>query len=181
MRRIIAHSIRGDAKNAHEALTKDLADKFDSFPIHERISPHLSLKRWFELDEQGMEALCKTLDAFVATRKQSNYKLSGFGHFGKEVIYMDVVPSKETLVTVKDLKTELHKIEKLTFDEFDDLENDLHATLVFGALKPFDFDPIWEYLEKIPQPNFNMKFDNITIFKKLVNTWEVERAWELKP
>ena len=52
MRRIIAHAIRGDAKIAHEAITRDLAEKFDSFPIHERIPPHLTLKRWFELEDK---------------------------------------------------------------------------------------------------------------------------------
>ena len=179
MRHIIAHIIRGEAKKTHEAITKDLVEKFDTFPIHDRIPPHFTLKRWFELDDIGMDTLYKTLDVFVATQKQSSYTLSGFGHFGKEVIYMGVVPSKETLITVKDLKTELHKIENLTFDEFDDIENDLHATLVFGALKPFDFDPIWKYLEEIPKPDFNIKFDNIVVMKRESDKWVVDRVWEI--
>lgn len=180
MRRIIAHAIRGEAKIAHEAITRDLAEKFDSFPIHERIPPHLTLKRWFELDEQGMEALYKTLDAFAASQKQSDYALSGFGHFGEGVIYVDVVPSADMSKTVLGLLDALHKVEGLTFEEFDNGGN-FHATVAMRALKPFDFDQIWNYLKTAPQPDFKMKFDNIAVFKKPIDVWEIERVWELAP
>ena len=178
MRRIIAHVIRGEARIAHEAITRDLADKFDSFPIHERIPPHLTLKRWFELDEKGMDTLHKTLDVFATSQKQSDYALSGFGNFGEGVIYVDVIPSAEMLQSALHLMDALHKVEGLTFDEFDN-GSDFHATVAMRALKPFDFDQIWNYLETVPQPDFKMKFDNIAVFKKPVDVWEVERIWEL--
>lgn len=182
MRRIIAHAIRGEAKIAHEAITRDLAEKFDSFPIHERIPPHLTLKRWFELDEQGMDALYKTLDIFAASQKQSDYALSGFGNFGEGVIYVDVAPSAEMSQSEVALLDALHKVEEMTFDEFDNGSDfHFHATVAMRALKPFDFDQIWNYLKTTPQPDFKMKFDNIAVFKKPVDIWEVERIWELAP
>lgn len=178
MRRIIAHAIRGEAKKIHEGITKDLAEKFDSFPIHERVPPHLTLKRWFELDEQGMEMLNKTLDVFVASQKQSDYILSGFGNFGEGVIYVDAVPSTEMTQSVHDLLNALHTVNGLTFEEFDNA-GDFHATVAMRAFKPFDFGQIWDYLKTAPQPNFQMKFDNITVFRKPADVWEVERIWEL--
>ena len=178
MRRIITHAIRGEAKKAHEAITKDLAEKFDSFPIHERIPPHLTLKRWFELDEIGMKKLHNALDAFAASQRQSDYSLSGFGNFGEGVIYVDVIPSAEMTKTVQGLLDALHTIEGLTFEEFDTADN-FHATVAMRALKPFDFEQIWNYLKTVSQPNFKMKFDNIALFKKPVDMWEVERIWEL--
>jgi len=57
MRHIIVHLVRGKAKDYHEALTADLVEKFDVFPIHDRIQPHLTLKRWFELDEVDLNSL----------------------------------------------------------------------------------------------------------------------------
>lgn len=180
MRRIIVHSIRGEAKITHKAITRDLAEKFDSFPIHERVPPHLTLKRWFELDEQGMDTLYKTLDTFAATQKQSDYTLSGFGNFGEGVIYVDAIPSAEMTQSVVALLDTLHKVEGLTFEEFDNA-GDFHATVAMRALKPFDFEQLWDYLKAVPQPNFQMKFDNIAVFKKPDDVWVVERVWELAP
>jgi 2'-5' RNA ligase len=181
MRHIVAHLIRGEAEKYHQNLTKDLTEKFDTFPIHDRIQPHLTLKRWFEIDDVGMDAVYKTIDNFVNSHNQCDYELKSFGHFGEEVVYLDVTPSKEMLVLVKDLKNELHRIEKLTFDEFDDLENDFHATLVFGALKSFNYRQVWDYLGKLSQPNFEMKFNNIAVLKKPVDKWIIDKVWEINP
>jgi len=181
MRHIVAHLIRGKAKKYHQNLTQDLTEKFDTFPIHDRILPHLTLKRWFEIDAVGMESIYKTIDNFVNSRTQCDYELKSFGHFGEEVVYLDVSPSKEMLILVKDLKNELHKIEKLTFDDIDDIENDFHATLVFSALKPFDFNSVRDYLGKLPQPNLKMKFDNIAVLKKPVDKWVIDKVWEINP
>ncbi len=179
MRRIIAHLIRGKAGEAHEALTRDLTDKFDTFPIHDRIPPHLTLKRWFELDAANMESLCDVLDSFAASHTQSEYKLGGLGHFDENVIYMDVKPSPEMSDATRDLMEALHSVDGMTFDEFDGIEDDFHATLVFGALKRFDFAPVWEYLNAQEKVSFDMKFDHIAIMKRAEDKWVTERVWEL--
>jgi 2'-5' RNA ligase len=118
MRHIIAHLIRGEAKEAHEAITRELVEKLDAFPIHDRIVPHLTLKRWFELDEIGMEEVYKVLDEFVATHMQSNYRLHGFNNFGEGVIYVDVDPSPEMSKGAKELMDALHSVKDMTFDEY---------------------------------------------------------------
>ncbi|PIR44721.1 MAG: hypothetical protein COV10_03465 [Candidatus Vogelbacteria bacterium CG10_big_fil_rev_8_21_14_0_10_51_16] len=179
MRHIVAHLLRGEAGKAHAAITQDLAIKFDSFPLHERIVPHITLKRWFDLDNDGMQELYQCLDSFAETYHQSDYKLSGFGHFGEDVIYANIEPSPGMLSSVKNLKSALHSIKDLTFDEFDD-HNNFHATVAMGALKPFDFSLLWNYLQGLPRTEFNMKFDNVAILKKLVDKWVVDRVWELK-
>ncbi len=180
MRHIVAHLIRGEAGEAHKNITKDLTLKFDTFPLHDRIPPHLTLKRWFEMDEKGMEALYKCLDNFANSHKQTEYSLAGFGNFGKDVIYVDVVPSPEMSQNALDLMNALHEIKEMTFDEFDN-GSDFHATLVMGALKPFDYDQIWNYLKTIEQPNFKMKFDNVAILKKPIDKWVIDRVWEINP
>ncbi len=179
MKYIIAHLIRGEAKDKHEAITKDLVKKFDTFPIHDRIAPHLTLKRVFELDADGIKNLCSTLDTFVDCHTQSTYRLDGFNHFVEDVIYIDVKPSPEMLSTAKDLMNVLHKVENITFDEFDAIENDFHASVVFRKLKPFDYKEVWNYLNKEEKIDFDMKFDNIAIMKKEVDKWYIDRVWEL--
>lgn len=180
MERIIVHLIRGGAKEAHEAITQDLVQKFDLFPIHERVTPHLTLKRWFKIGDQEMNELCNNLDIFTASQRQSQYSLSGFGNFGEGVIYVDVVPSSEMSKFVTDLLETLSKVGGLTFEEFDS-PRDFHATVAMRSLKPFDFNKIWSYLKTVPQPSFQMRFDNFAILKKIDDKLFIERVWELNP
>ncbi len=180
MRHIVVHLIRGEAEKYHQNLTKDLTAKFDTFPLHDRIAPHLTFKSWFEMDKKGMTTLYKCLENFVNSHKQSKYSLTGFGNFRKDVIYLDVVPSPEMSQDVPDLMNVLHEIKEMTFDEFDNGTN-FHATVAMGALKPFDYEEIRGYLKTIDQPNFNIKFDNIAVLKKPINKWIIDRVWEIQP
>lgn len=181
MRHILVHLIQGEAKSVHESITIDLAEKFDSFPLHERIPPHLTLKRWFEPDDAMLATLDKTLSDFADAHTQSNYSLKGFGHFGADVIYVDVESTPETSQIVRELMSVLRSIEGMTFDEFDDEEDDLHATVAMGALKPFDFNMLWDYLKTGTQPDFAMKLDNIALMRRGEERWEAVNTWKLKP
>lgn len=180
MKHIITHLIRGEAGKYHEKLTEDLSERFGVFPLHDRIAPHLTFKQWFELDEQGMSALYQRLENFANSHTQSGYSLNGFGNFGKDLIYIDALPSAEMSQNILDLMHTLRQIEGLTFDEFD-TGSHLHATIAMGALKPFDYGQIWGYLTTVPQPDFKMQFDNIAVLKRTVDRWVVDRVWELKP
>ena len=181
MRYIIVHLIRGEAKKAHEAITKDLATRFNSFPIHERLPPHLTIKRWFEIDDKGMAVVRNTLDAFIASHTQSDYNLSEFNHFGDGVIYVDVKASQKMLSDIGQLKDSLRQVENLTFDEFEDRELVLHATVAMKALRLFDFTQLWDYLQTTNAPNFDLRFDNIALMKKETDTWVMDTVWELRP
>ncbi len=180
MRRIIVHLIRGEAKDAHEAITRSLVDELDAFPIHERVAPHLTIKRWFELDDAGLQSVYAALDQIAATHRQSSYRLHGFKNFGEGVIYVDVTPSQETLDIVSATMGAMRDIEGMTFDEYDDIQGDLHATVAMRAQKPFDFQKTWDYLHKLPPIDMDLQFDNIAVLKKVDNKWVPERVWELQ-
>lgn len=178
-RHIIVHLIRGDAKEAHEAITRDLVDKLGAYPIHERIVPHLTLKRWFELDKAGMEEVYKVLDEFASSHVQSEYRLHGFNNFGEGVIYVDVEASPAMKETSRDLMTAMHTIKGMSFDEYDAIEGDFHATVAMRALKPFDFNETWNYLLTHEPLDYNLKFDNIAVLRMDTEKWVPERVWEL--
>ena len=67
----------------------------------------------------------------------------------------------------------------IIFDEYDDLKNDFYSTVAMRALKPFDFQQIWNYVSSTPRINLPMKFDNIAVLKKVDEKWVVDRVWEL--
>ena len=180
MRHIIVHLVRGKARDYHIELTKDLVKRFDVFPIHDRIQPHLTLKRWFELEDEEMNTLYELLDSFATSHTQSEYVMDSFDNFRDEVIFLDAKPSEKMQVDVQDLMKTLHNHPKLTFDEYDN-GSDFHATLTMAALKAFDYNAIRSYLNTIERPDFKMKFDNITTMKKVDGKWVVDRVWELSP
>lgn len=180
MRRIIVHLIRGEAGEVHINLTKDLAKKFEGFPFHNHIPPHLTLKRYFEIDEIDVENLFQKLDGFASSLKQSHYLLSGLGHFGKDVIYVDVKPSLEMKQDVSKLLGILHTVNGIQFDEYDNADN-FHASLAISAHRPFDYDKFWEYLSSIKPLDFKMNFDNISVLKRGKDRWEIERVFEIRP
>lgn len=178
-KRIIVHLIRGEAKEAHENITRSLVKKLDAFPIHDRVVPHLTIKRWFELDDTGLQSVYSTLNKIVEAHKQSSYRLYGLNNFGEGVIFVDVEPSQETLNTVNAVMQGMRGIEGMTFDEYDEIQGDLHATVAMRALKPFDFKETWDYLQTLPELDMNLQFDNIAILKKVDNKWVPEKVWEL--
>lgn len=180
MRRIIAHLVRGETNDYLTSLTKDLVNKFDVFPIHNRIPFHLTLKRWFELSDEDMQKLHMLLDDFAQSHTQSDYTMNKFGNFREDVLFLDVEPTEKMQSDVLELMDVLHTLPSLTFDEYDN-GSDFHATLTMSALTPFDFQTIKEYLNTVQQPNFNLKFDNIAILKKTETVWIVDRIWELEP
>ena len=163
----------------HEDITKDLTEKFYTFPIHDRIQPHITLKRWFDLDGKGMDASYEKLEHFANSHSRSSYLLRGFASFGPDVIYMDVKPSPEMSRDTLELVQELHQIKDMSFDEFDNGGN-FHATVAMGALKPFDHNQIWNYLQTLATPDMKMEFDNIAVLKREKNSWVVDRVWELR-
>lgn len=181
MKYIVVHLIRGEAKKFHEDITKKLTRKFGAYPLHNKIPPHITLKYDKGLDEKIIGKVYKCLDNFASSHKESDYLLSGFGHFGKDVIYVDTIPSPGMLQNVLDLINLLHKIKDLSFNKFDTPKK-FHASLARRSLKTFDYDQIWNYLKTIPQPNFKMKFDNMATLKKADGSdkWSVDRVWEIK-
>ena len=167
MRHIIAHLVRGEANGYLTALSKDLVNTFDTFPIHNRIPFHFTLKRWFELSKDDIQKLHSLLDGFAQAHTQSDYAMNKFGSFREDTLFLDVAPSEKMQSDVLELMDVLHTHPRLTFDEYDN-GGDFHATLAMSALKPFDFDVIKNYLDTIEQPAFNLKFDNIAILKNQI-------------
>lgn len=173
------HLIRSEAKIAHEALANDLAEACGVVPLHERMPPHLTIKRGFTLDDQAMEVVYQKLDQLVATHTQSDYRLHGLDHFDDKAIYVDVTASSRMLLAIRDLMDDLRNVPGMLFHEYDEIEDDLHATVTMQALKEFDFEQVWKYLQTRQPIDFAMKFDNLTIMRKEVDQWVPERIWEL--
>ena len=119
------------------------------------------------------------VEDFTSNYVQADYKLKGFGNFNEAAVYIDVLPSAEMKQNLSNLQESLSKIEGISLDQFDRNQN-LHATVALGKLKPYDLDQIWSYVQDLEQPDFSMKFDNVAVLKKVENRWITERVFEIK-
>ncbi len=175
----IVHLLRGEAKTAHEKIIHALVQKFDAYPLYYYIPAHLTLKRAFELDESAAEKLYTAIDAFAKTHRATSYQLTGFGNFENAAVYIDVVTSAEMRRSLSDLQQSVSEATGVALDEFD-REQHLHASVAVGALKPFNLREICGYVRSLEQPNFSLKFDNVTVLKKIDGVWKIDRITEIK-
>lgn len=180
MKYVIAHLIRGEAQKLHETITHNLTEKFDTAPLFEYIVPHITLKRSFERDENRIDDIYRAIDAFAETHAQTDYSLKGFGNFNEVAVYIGVHPSEEMKQSVKDLQGTLEEVEGIELDEFDRAHR-FHATVALGKLKPFSLEEVWNYVQALEVPDFSMKFDNVTVLKKIDGKWVIDRITEIKP
>ena len=62
-----------------------------------------------------------------------------------------------------------------------DTNQNFHASVAVGRLKPYSLEQVWGYLQKGPHPDFTLKLDNIALMKKVDGKWSIEQITEIKP
>jgi 2'-5' RNA ligase len=85
--------------------------------------------------------------------------------------------SKEALQIQKNLLDAIKGFPEIQIEEHD-LEYHPHLTIAYGNSKE-SFDGIWDYLQSLPVPKFDMKFDNVSLLKKVGGLWEVYKRFEI--
>jgi 2'-5' RNA ligase len=161
---LIEYRFHGYAKRYSRNLIYDVAKKFRTRGVigQGRAVSHMTLYGPFSTKYE------KRMASEVVQACQ-NYslvplKIEGFGHFGKEVIYMRIRPSKELEDLRRDISEKLLKL-TTTKSEFDSNFNlSFHATIAFRDIKR-KFADIWNYIERKPAPNIRQHLLRITILK----------------
>ena len=121
---------------------------------------HITFKYFFET--KNIKPIEECIKEFCKSNKKSKYKIKGFGHFKKDVIFMDVIPSKKMEKTHKDFMkylTDNAKIKLTTIDK----KPHYHTSIAHGDIGN-EFNDIQSYLSKL-NPKFDCEFDNISILK----------------
>ena len=176
MKFVIVYLIRGKAEKYHQRLVRNIGPKFgENYMIEHPLPSHITLKSPFEL--RNSNELEKILKLFVAKQKTSSIIFGGFGNFKRFVSFVKIKLSKQALKTQADLLNELKRL-KIKPHEFD-LDFKPHATVSYGNTKD-NFNKIWNHLKKLEEPKFNLKFDNLTILKKVGNSWKNYKTFNLE-
>ncbi|MEK7501397.1 MAG: 2'-5' RNA ligase family protein, partial [Patescibacteria group bacterium] len=161
MRYFIGNLIRGEAAEYYKATCADLASRFGVEDVSAIVAPHITVKAPFERHEIEM---IDDVISMVTEAPAISLSLSKWNHFGARTIFLDAI--QPPLPLKEYMKSVLSKLRamgiSLNSQEFDP---HIHLSLA-RFLKPDQFNNIWKYLESMPAPQFDITFDNLTIFQK---------------
>ena len=158
-------------------MVKKVGPKFGERKVIDNPIPsHLTLKYPFKTNK--ISEIEQVIPKYVKKQKPAKMKLEGFGNFRRFVAYSKVVVSIGAIKIQKGLIKELKKIKWLKIEKRESVWKP-HSTITFGFTKK-SFNKIWDYLQTQEQPEFNLKFDNITIMKKPRKYWKLHKTYKIK-
>ena len=177
MRYFIGNLIRGEAAEYFKATCNDLATRFGVEDVSAIVAPHITVKAPFERNELVM------LDDVISMITEAPIiplSLSKWNRFGTRTIFLDAV---QPPVQLKDyIKSVLAKLRAMGIN-LNSQEFDPHIHMSIARfLKPDQFGKVWAYLESTPAPQFDINFDNLTIFQKEKiedKVWKVLKTFPL--
>ena len=177
MEYVVVYLIRGKEEKYHQKLVKEVGPKFgETYMIENPLPSHITLK--YSMNLNSPKELEKVLKLFAEKHKSSKIKIDGFGNFKKFVIFLKIKLSKSSIKLQKELLKEVKKIKGVKMHDFD-VKWKPHATIAYGNTKK-SFDNIWNYLKTLEKPNFELKFDNITILRKPIKFWKIYKTYRLR-
>lgn len=140
--------------------------------------PHITLQAPFLMRLEQSDTLVESLKIFAQHHVSIPIQLSGFGHFGKRVIFIDVLQNPELMTLQSALAQHLH-LElgiidpKAHFRSFTP-----HMTVASRRLTPKTFDQAWEELSQ-QSVSFQYWCDRITVLLYDSNQWNIHQHIEL--
>ncbi len=171
----IGYLIKGKAQKYHHKLCSELSNKFGIKYLPATIPSHLTLKAPFETN--NINAVEEKIEDFLADAEKTKLKLNGFGHFGKEVIFIDVKPSKEMIGFHKKIISKLEEIKDLQWKELEKKGFQFHLTVATKGIK-LKFDEMWQYLSDY-NSLYNLELDNLAILKYENGKWVVYKEYKI--
>jgi|WetSurMetagenome_2_1015567.scaffolds.fasta_scaffold834130_1 2'-5' RNA ligase len=175
MKYLTVFLIKGDAGKFQRKMLYELAKKFNiGGAIQRDPPPHITLKYSFETD--NIKEIESLLNKFCKKQKPTSLKISSFGHFGKDVIFIKVKPSKEMLKVHKSLLLEFHKISWMRWHKHDENSN-FHASIAHSDIAE-KFNDIWKYIKKY-NPEYELMWNNITLFKLINGKWKIHKQFKI--
>ena len=171
MKYFIGYLIQGEAAAWHVNLAKNISDKFNTWKLHEKIPPHITIFQPFDTDD--INPIKNLLRSWVQNKSISGkLAISGFDHFDDKVVFVKVETDQSVKEAVEELRRDIEIIPGMPKEDFPIWHP--HATLA-DHLSSQEINQIWNYVLKLEKPNFIFPFDNITIFR-----FDGDRKWSVE-
>lgn len=161
MRYFIGFAIRGDVGAWHTSLVKDISEKFDTWKLHEKIPPHVTVFQTFETENPA--PVKELLRDWARSRKiRGAIAITGFGRFDDRVVFAKIEPDEAAKNETEDLRGKIKALPGMPIEEFPEWHP--HATMM-SKVPPETIEKIWEYVSTFEEPHFVLPFNNVTLFR----------------
>ena len=178
MKYVRVYLIKEKAKRYQIGLINEISKKFGTENLNKTIVPHLTLKYFSQpINKNKINELEKVLENFSKNTNKFNFDIKKFGNFDKKVIFTRA-SSKNLDKFYGKFTKKLNELEWIKWENFEKGKHNFHATLCYTQDKN-QFKKINKYLSD-RNPDYKLKFDNITILKKPKNKWIVQRTFSIK-
>ncbi len=176
MRHFIGYKGNAEVEKYFNAITTELHEKFGVSNLSLRVPPHLTLKYPFEMEDTS--DVENRISEFLINKRSFQFIIDGFGRLddNNETIFLSPTRTdtldafvKDCIVTLGDLNEE---------KKFDPEKFRVHMS-VARHLDDKLFEQIWNYVNALSRPRFELPFDNLTLFKFENEKWGVKRAFLL--
>jgi 2'-5' RNA ligase len=170
----VGHLIKGDAAEYYKHITADLAERFGVKNLSEKAPPHFTFKAPFE--SSNIEEFEQKLGDVASRQKPAPLSIEGFGRMGKTV-FLAIKPDPE-------LQKQANEI-ALALSQFGQSRRSVPIPLRFHVsvarfLKPKQLREIWDYVQTLPKPQFDVTFDGLALFVFVGRRWEIQSTWPFK-
>lgn len=174
-RYFIAFLLTGPDAINHRELTRHVSERFGTWKVHERVPPHVTIVRPFELDDvEPVKTFLRDWTQQISNRGQ--IKFDGFDRFDDAVVFVKTLPDAFARKTAEALRNAIKELPMIPpREDFPDWHP--HATLAY-KLTPALIKEIWSYVQTLEPPVFNLPFSSVTLFRFAPEeTWIVEESF----
>ncbi|WP_010233695.1 2'-5' RNA ligase family protein [Clostridium arbusti] len=174
MRYVIVTTLNGESLKFHDEITTEVCNKFKV--RRTKLPGHITLKAPFH--SENVDKLMDLLGSFARNNKKTPVYIDGYGSFRNDVVFMKTTFSEEAKKVYTDLENLLKTQSWLPWSRNESGERVFHTTIVSKRIKD-KFEEIWNYVNK-NQCNFNIYFDNISVYVWEENTWILYKKFLLR-
>jgi 2'-5' RNA ligase len=165
----------------HRELVDAIADRFGlTFTQCQRIPAHFTLKYHFTTSE--IERVEELLEEFASSHAPAPLEVGGFGHFGEDVVFVDVRLSDSAKRTLIALISVLKTLPWMPWSAHD--AEHLHPHMTVAEFCRPKFPEVWEFV-KVHERRFTTALDNATIRRQVgeadgVDLWTIHKSFPLR-
>ena len=166
----------------HRELVDEIADRFGlTFTQRQRIPAHFTLKYHFTTSE--IERVEELLEELASGHAPAPLEVGGCGHFGEEVVFVEVRLSDDAKRVLAALFAALRTLAWMPWSAHD--AEHLHPHMTVAEFCGPKFSEVWKFVQP-REHHFAAQIDNVTILKRIgeedgIDLWTIHRSFTLGP
>ena len=165
----------------HRELVDAIADRFGlTFTQRQRIPAHFTLKYHFTTSE--IERVEELLGDLASRHAPAPVEVGGFGHFGEDVVFVEVRLSDDAKRVLAALFGALSTLAWMPWSAHD--AEHLHPHITVAEFCRPKFPDVWEFVRG-HERRFTTALDNATILRQVgeadgVDLWTIHKSFPLR-